>query len=171
MRTSRSGKSSTARIPEGAFVAFRSDWYKKANLDNPDENGQPHYPGWDVEAIKWLVENRSIGAIGHEPADTDPASVTTKEGAYPYPGEQYILAVDRFQIEVMRNLDQCPPVGGIIVLRLPEAARRRRLPRQVLRNRPQRIIAKHTKGRPQWTALFFAKKAKQAIDFVPCFVV
>ena len=32
------------RIPEGAFVAFRSDWYKKANLDNPDENGQPHYP-------------------------------------------------------------------------------------------------------------------------------
>ena len=108
------------RIPEGAFVAFRSDWYKKANLDNPDENGQPHYPGWDVEAIKWLVENRSIGAIGHEPADTDPASVTTKEGAYPYPGEQYILAVDRFQIEVMRNLDQCPPVGGIIVCAFPK---------------------------------------------------
>lgn len=27
------------KIPEGAFVAFRSDWHKKANLDNPDENG------------------------------------------------------------------------------------------------------------------------------------
>ena len=98
----------------------RSDWYKKPNLDNPDENGQPHYPGWDIEAIKWLVENRSIGAIGHEPADTDPATVTTKEGAYPYPGEQYILEVDRFQIEVMRNLDQCPPVGGIIVCSFPK---------------------------------------------------
>ena len=42
------------RIPEGAFVAFRSDWYKKPNLDNPDENGVPHYPGWDKAAIQWL---------------------------------------------------------------------------------------------------------------------
>lgn len=108
------------RIPENAFVAFRSDWYKKANLDNPDENGQPHYPGWDKEAIQWLVENRNIGAIGHEPADTDPATVTTKEGAYPYPGEQYILQVDRIQIEVMRNLDQVPPVGSLIVCAFPK---------------------------------------------------
>lgn len=107
------------KIPEGAFVAFRSDWHKKANLDNPDENGVPHYPGWDVKAIKWLVEERNIGAIGHEPADTDPGFVTTKEGAYPYPGEQYILEVDRFQIEVMRNLDQLPPTGAIIVTAFP----------------------------------------------------
>lgn len=108
------------KIPEGAFVAFRSDWYKKSNLDNPDEAGQPHYPGWDIETIKWLVENRNIGAIGHEPADTDPATVTTKEDAYPYPGEQYILQVDRIQIEVMRNLDQCPPVGAMIVTAFPK---------------------------------------------------
>ena len=108
------------QIPEGAFVAFRSDWYTKSNLDNPDENGQPHYPGWDVEAIRWLVENRSIGAIGHEPADTDPAFVTTNPDAYPYPGEQYILEVDRFQIEVMRNLDQCPPTGAIIICSFPK---------------------------------------------------
>ncbi len=108
------------KIPEGAFVAFRSDWYKKENLDNPDENGQPHYPGWDKATIQWLVENRNIGAIGHEPADTDPATVTTKPDSYPYPGEQYILEVDRFQIEVMRNLDQVPPVGSIIVCAFPK---------------------------------------------------
>ena len=108
-------------IPAGAFVAFRSDWYKRGtNLDNPDENGIPHYPGWDKAAIQWLVEERNIAAIGHEPADTDPGFVTTKEGAYPYPGEQYILEVDRVQIEVMRNLDQCPPVGGMIVIGFPK---------------------------------------------------
>ena len=109
------------KIPEGAFVAFRSDWHKRGtNLDNPDENGIPHYPGWDVNAIRWLVEERNIGAIGHEPADTDPGFVTTKEGAYPYPGEQYILEVDRIQIEVMRNLDQLPPVGGMIICSFPK---------------------------------------------------
>ena len=108
------------RIPEGAFVAFRSDWYKKPNLDNPVEHGVPHYPGWDKAAIQWLVEERNIGAIGHEPADTDPGFGTTKEGAYPYPGEQYILQVDRIQIEVMRNLDQVPPVGSLIVIGFPK---------------------------------------------------
>lgn len=108
------------RIPAGAFVAFRSDWSKKADLENKDENGQPHYPGWSLEAIKWLVEQRDIAAIGHEPADTDPATVTTKEGAYPYPGEQYILAQDRFQIEVMDHLDEVPEVGAVIVCAFPK---------------------------------------------------
>ena len=74
----------------------------------------------DEAAIQWLVEERNIGAIGHEPADTDPGFVTTKEGAYPYPGEQYILEVDRIQVEVMRNLDQVPPVGSVIVLGFPK---------------------------------------------------
>jgi kynurenine formamidase len=108
------------QIPAGAFVAFRSDWHKKSNLDNPDENGVPHYPGWDINAIKWLVEERSIGAIGHEPADTDPSFITTREDAYPYPGEQYILQVNRIQIEVMRNLDQVPAVGAMIVCAFPK---------------------------------------------------
>jgi len=108
------------RIPENAFAAFRSDWYKKANLDNPDENGVPHYPGWDKAAIQWLVEERGIGAIGHEPADTDPGFVTTREDAYLYPGEQYILEANRIQVEVMRNLDQLTPVGGLIVCAFPK---------------------------------------------------
>lgn len=35
--------------------------------------------------------------------------MTTREDAYPYPGEQYILSVDRYQIEVMDHLDELPP--------------------------------------------------------------
>lgn len=112
-------ESAHGRIPEGAFVAFRSDWHKKPSLDNKDENGNPRYPGWSVEAIRWLVEERNIGAIGHETADTDPSHVTTKPNSYPYPGEQYILSVDRIQVEVMRNLDQVPPVGSMIVVAFP----------------------------------------------------
>lgn len=107
-------------IPENAFVAFRSDWYKKSNLDNPDENGVTHYPGWNIEAITWLVKERNIGAIGHEPADTDPGIVTGKEGAYPFPGELLVLQMDRIQIEIMRNLDQVPPVGAVIVCAFPK---------------------------------------------------
>ena len=106
-------------IDKSAECAANPDFMLKVEDIQKWEEQYGRIPEGDIEAIKWLVENRSIGAIGHEPADTDPATVTTKEGAYPYPGEQYILEVDRFQIEVMRNLDQCPPVGGIIVCSFP----------------------------------------------------
>ena len=108
------------RIPAGAFVAFRSDWSRKTDLENKDSAGKPHYPGWDLDAVTWLVEQRGIGAIGHEPADTDPACVTTRAGFYPYPAERYILAQDRFQIEVMNHLDMVPETGALIVCAFPK---------------------------------------------------
>lgn len=61
-----------------------------------------------------------MGAIGHEPADTDPATITTREDAYPYPGEQYILSQGRFQIEVMAHLDRVPATGSIIFCTFPK---------------------------------------------------
>ena len=110
------------RFPEGSFVAFCSDWYKRPleNFDNYDENKIPHYPGWDVEAIKWLVEERNIGSIGHETADTDPGFVTSNQEKFPYPGEKYILDVDRIQIELLINLDKVPTTGGIIICSFPK---------------------------------------------------
>lgn len=48
-------------------------------------------------------------------------SVTTREDAYPYPGEQYILSVDRYQIEVMDHLDELPATGAVIFCALPKA--------------------------------------------------
>lgn len=107
------------RIPEGAFVAFRSDWYKKGDMksmQNPDAQGQNHYPGWDVNAIRFLVEERNAGAIGHEACDTDPAVVGAAQG---YPGELYILQQNRYQIELMVNLDQVPAAGAVIFCTFP----------------------------------------------------
>lgn len=125
------------RIPEGAFVAVRSDWYLKDDLENKDAEGQPHYPGWELSAIKWLVEERGVGAIGHEPADTDPATITTREDAYPYPGEQYILSQGRFQIEVMANLDRVPATGFIIFCTFPKVRDGVGYPARVFACRPK----------------------------------
>ena len=109
------------RIPEGAFVALRTDWSKRGadNFDNYDEQNVPHYPGWDVDAIKFLVEERNIGAIGHETADTDPGYITSDESHYPYPAEKYILDQNRLQVELLKNLDKLPPVGAVIFVTFP----------------------------------------------------
>ncbi len=108
------------RIPEEAFVAFRSDWYTRATypeIQNLDAQGVAHYPGWTLEALRFLREERGVLAIGHEPADTDPAAVANTEG---WVAERYWLSQNRYQIELMANLDQCPESGGLIFCTFPK---------------------------------------------------
>ena len=38
----------------------------------------------------------------------------------PHPGEQYILSVDRYQIEVMDHLDELPATGAVIFCTFPK---------------------------------------------------
>lgn len=108
------------KIPEGAFVAMRSDWYKRWP-DNKkcmqfDKNGNVHYPGWDIEAVEFLVKERNIKMIGHEGFDTAPPSAEKK----PLQCESWLLKQDRMQIEVMANLDKVPEFGSIIFCAFPK---------------------------------------------------
>ncbi len=73
------------RIPEGAFVAFRSDWYKKPNLDNPDENGVPHYPGWDKAAIQCWWRSGTSAPSATSRRTPIPASLPPRRAPIPIP--------------------------------------------------------------------------------------
>jgi kynurenine formamidase len=57
-------------IPQGAFVALRTDWSKRwpdaKAMRNEDEKGVAHYPGWSKEVLHYLYEERKITASGHE---------------------------------------------------------------------------------------------------------
>lgn len=103
------------RIPAGSLVAMRTDWSKRwpdgSALNNVYE-GRPHFPGWTMDVLKFLVEERRIGAIGHETLDTDAPITSSVVGDLQC--ERYILDQDLFQIEAMNNLDELPPVGAIL---------------------------------------------------------
>ncbi|WP_461204828.1 cyclase family protein [Clostridium sp. DL1XJH146] len=109
-------------IPEGSFVAMRTDWSKnwpdQEKCSNLDSEGNPHYPGWSLDALKFLYEERNIAANGHEPFDTD---APIRQGEHGFAGEYYILNRNTYQIEVMANLDQVPPKGAIIFCIVPKA--------------------------------------------------
>lgn len=107
------------KIPEGAFVAFRSDWSKRdpKTFDNFDANGRRNFPGWGLETLEFLVKERGIGAIGHEPSDTE-SPVTSDVSSYAV--EYYILEQDRIQIELLKNLDKCPATGAVIFCTFPK---------------------------------------------------
>lgn len=105
-------------IPEGAFVALRTDWSKrKDNFDNLDDKGVAHFPGWSIESTKYLIEERKVKGIGHEVADTDAAFLTQAAGWLDV--ETYVLEQGIFQIELMRDLDKMPATGGLIFIGYP----------------------------------------------------
>jgi len=109
------------QIPAGAFVAMRTDWSKRwpdvTKMQNKDPKGVAHYPGWTLPALKFLYEERSITASGHETTDTDPGIATSKDD---YSLEAYILSTDHYQIELLTNLDQVPEAGAIVVASFPK---------------------------------------------------
>lgn len=109
------------RIPEKSFVAMRTDWSKRwpdaAEMDNKDTSGTCHYPGWSLDVLKCLYENRKITASGHETTDTDPGIATTKDD---YSLETYILKQNHYQIELLANLDKVPESGALVVVSFPK---------------------------------------------------
>jgi len=108
-------------IPEGAFVAMRTDWCKRwpdmEAMQNKDANGIAHYPGWSLEVLQYLYEDRKITASGHETTDTDPGIATSKDD---YSLEAYILKQNHYQIELLTNLDEVPETGALVVAAFPK---------------------------------------------------
>ena len=108
-------------VPQGSFVAMRTDWSKKwpdgEAMRNEDDEGVAHYPGWSREVLEYLYEERGITASGHETTDTDPG-VATSRGDYSL--ETYILGTDHYQIELLTNLDQIPEAGALVVAAFPK---------------------------------------------------
>ncbi len=104
-------------IPDGAFVALRTDWYKNwpdmSALSGADAEGGEHFPGWSLDALKYIYEVRSAAANGHETLDTDASAEAAKAGDLAC--ERYVLEQGKLQIEVLCNLDKVVPAGAVLI--------------------------------------------------------
>jgi len=104
-------------IPDGAFVALRTDWSKNwsAGMDaisGVAEDGSENFPGWSLDALKYIYEVRNAAANGHETLDTDASVLAAKAGDLAC--ERYVLGKGKLQVEVMNNLDKVAPAGAIV---------------------------------------------------------
>ena len=108
-------------IPDGAFVALRTDWYKNwpdmDALSGIAEDGSENFPGWSLEALKYIYEVRNAAANGHEALDTDASAEAAK--AEDLACERYVLEKGKLQVEVLRNLDQVAPAGAVLFVAWP----------------------------------------------------
>lgn len=109
------------RIPDGAFVALLTGWGARwpdpERMTGRDADGGAHSPGWSVEALRLLVEERAVTAVGHDVTDTDPGALVSRGEVH---AEAYLLGADRWQLELLARLDEVPPAGALIVASWPK---------------------------------------------------
>jgi kynurenine formamidase len=110
-------ESEHGRIPDGAWVLFRTGWQSRAQDEttflNAGEQG-PVTPGPDVEASRWLAGERPIAGFGVETVGIDAGSAGGMDP--PFPLHNFLLGAGRLGLTQLANLDQLPLSGALIVV-------------------------------------------------------
>jgi kynurenine formamidase len=109
------------RLPPRAFIAKRSGWSRRwpsqARMMNRDAQGVAHFPGWSLDVLRLLFEERRAIACGHETTDTD-SGISISRGDVSL--ERYVLDRDAWQIELLALPDDLPEAGSVVIASWPK---------------------------------------------------
>jgi kynurenine formamidase len=101
-------------IPPGTIVLARTGWDARWNSPkdyrNADAKGVMHFPGYSVEAAKFLVEGRNVLALGIDTLSVDYGP------SQDFPVHQYSLTHSVYHLENVANLDRVPANGALAVV-------------------------------------------------------
>ena len=106
------------RITEGAILLLRTGWasrwgdraaYLGTDAVGPDAVPLLHFPGLDPEAAQWLVENRSIAAIGIDTPSIDYGQSSD------FRAHVVLYSADIPGFENVGDLSALPPTGAWVV--------------------------------------------------------
>ncbi len=101
------------RIPRGCCVAMYSGWEQFVDdqdaFRGTDANGVYHFPGFGLDAVDFLLEERDIHCIAVDTMSLDNGPSTT------FDVHIRLLGADRYGLENIANLGQLPPKGSTII--------------------------------------------------------
>jgi kynurenine formamidase len=103
------------RIPKAAWVLLRTDWSKRADAAsflNVRGDG-PHSPGFHKTTSELLARDRDVLGVGVETVGTDAGQAGTFDP--PFPNHATMHGAGKFGLASLRNLDQLPPTGAIVI--------------------------------------------------------
>jgi len=107
------------RIPRNACVAMNSGWAEKVDTPefrNADANGVLHFPGFHLEAVQFLVEERRVHGIAVDTLSLD-------YGPSPDFAVHYFwLPTNRWGMEAVANLNSVPARGATLIVGGPKIA-------------------------------------------------
>lgn len=103
------------RIPRGAWVLLRTDWSKRVSAEaflNVKADG-PHSPGFHATTSALLAMDRDVTGVGVETVGTDAGQAGMFDP--PFPNHTTMHGAGKFGLASLRNLDQLPPTGAIVI--------------------------------------------------------
>lgn len=103
------------RIPAGSWVLLRTDWSKRADTGsflNVGADG-PHSPGFHQTASELLAHQRDILGVGVETVGTDAGQAGMFDP--PFPNHTIMHGAGKFGLASLRNLDQLPATGAVVI--------------------------------------------------------
>lgn len=103
------------RIPAGAWVLLRTGWSTRtdpAKFLNVGVDG-PHSPGFHADASRLLANDRNVLGVGVETVGTDAGQA----GGFtpPFPNHTIMHGAGKFGLASLRNLDQLPATGAVVI--------------------------------------------------------
>lgn len=102
-------------IPAGAWVLLRTGWSARrdaASFLNVREDG-PHSPGFHAKTSHLLAHERDVVGVGVETVGTDAGQAAMFDP--PFPNHTIMHGAGKFGLASLRNLDQLPPTGAIVI--------------------------------------------------------
>ncbi|MCH5641823.1 cyclase family protein [Gordonia sp. ABSL49_1] len=101
----------------GDWLLLRTGWESKGHSQeaflNADETGS-HTPGVDAECAKWLAAERDITGIGVETVGVDAGLAGGFDPAFPV--HHHFLGHDKYGITSLRNLNELPTTGAMLIV-------------------------------------------------------
>ena len=108
------------RITDGAIVALHSGWESRVGdkrlFFGLDEHDGLHLPGFHLEAVQFLYEDRNVKGIASDTMSLDSGIATT------FPVHHFWLGKKKWGLENVANLGHLPPTGATIVVGSPKVA-------------------------------------------------
>jgi kynurenine formamidase len=102
------------QIPQGAVVIARTGWESRWNsvkeYRNADAKGVMHFPGFSLEAARFLVQGRNTIGLGIDTLSIDYGP------SQDFPVHKYTLAHSLYHLENVASLDKVPPAGATVVV-------------------------------------------------------
>jgi len=106
-------------LPAGVIVAMNSGWDEFVNSEkfrNADDDGGMHFPGFHLEAVQFLLEERDAKGIMVDTLSLDYGPSADFAVHYEW------LPSNRWGIECAANLGNLPAVGATVIVGGPKIA-------------------------------------------------
>jgi len=93
-----------------AYTGWDYRWNSAKDYRNPDANGVMHFPGYSLDAVKFLVEGRNVLGLGIDTLSIDYGP--SKD----FPVHHYALSHSLYHLENVAGLEQVPASGATVLV-------------------------------------------------------